>query len=74
VDISEYDQFDEDDPSLKGMGFSLKNFEEFLQNKTHKNKPIVLVFNKYDIFKEKIKNVDLNISPLFKDCKGELEA
>jgi GTPase SAR1 family protein len=56
---------------LKGMGYSLNSFDEFLQNKTYKNKPIVLVFNKYDIFKEKIKNVDLNVSTLFKDCKGE---
>jgi guanine nucleotide-binding protein G(i) subunit alpha len=66
--LSEYDLRCYEDDSTLRMKESLILFEEICNSRYFSEIPIVLFFNKVDLFKEKIKNVDLNVC--FKDYQG----
>jgi len=59
--MSEYDQTLYEDDSVNRMRESLKLFDEIVNSMYFYDKPTIIFFNKYDIFKEKIK-----FSPLIK--------
>eukprot|EP01080_Neovahlkampfia_damariscottae_P010746 gene10746-3366_t len=72
VDISDYDQKCEHNPEINRLEESLNLFTDFTSNKLYLDKPIILTFNKYDIFKSKIKNINLNVCPLFQNAPENL--
>jgi hypothetical protein len=68
--LSVYDQNIQEDLNQNGMFESLLLFEEICNLKFFRKTPIIIFFNKKDIFQEKIKKVNLNIC--FKEYKGGL--
>jgi hypothetical protein len=66
--LSEYDLKCYEDDSTLRMKESLILFEEISNTRYFQDLPIFLFFNKVDLFKEKIKNVDLNVC--FKEYTG----
>jgi len=69
VAISEYDQKLQEDLMTNRMKESLKLFKDLTNSEWFKNTPVILFFNKIDIFEKKIEKVPLNIC--FKEYKGE---
>jgi len=61
VSLSEYDLKCYEDDSTMRMKESLVLFDEICNSKFFQNTPIILLFNKEDLFRQKIKNVDLKI-------------
>jgi guanine nucleotide-binding protein G(i) subunit alpha len=59
VSLSEYDLKCYEDDSTMRMKESLVLFDEICNSKFFQNTPIILLFNKDDLFKKKIQNVDL---------------
>ena len=55
ISIAEYDQVLEEDHSMNRMKESMNLFETIINNEYFKLKPIIIFFNKKDIFEEKIK-------------------
>jgi len=73
VSLSEYDLLLYEDEETKRMKESLDLFETVSNNTRHfHSTPIVLIFNKIDLFREKIKNVDLTVA--FDDYDGGKDA
>jgi GTPase SAR1 family protein len=68
VSLSEFDQTCYEDDITNRMTESLELFSETVNNSHFANSTILLFFNKIDIFREKIKKVEL--SNWFKDYKG----
>jgi len=68
VAMSEYDLMMEEDPSTNRMRDSLELWESVANQKDLQEVPIILFFNKKDLFKEKIKRVDLSVC--FRSYKG----
>lgn len=66
--MSEYDQNLYEDENKNRMVESLELFEEILELPYFKKTSIIVFFNKYDLFKEKIKKVD--IGKYFNHYKG----
>ena len=69
VSLSEFDQTCYEDDITNRMTESLELFSETVNNSYFQNSTIILFFNKIDIFREKIKKV--NLKNWFKDYKGE---
>lgn len=61
VAISAYDQTLFEDPSVNRMHDALAVWDTIVNNPTFRNTPFILFFNKFDLFQEKIKTVDLRI-------------
>lgn len=59
VAISEYDQVCYEDEETNRITEALNLFDEMCNSKFFENIPMVVLFNKNDLFEEKIKNVDL---------------
>eukprot|EP01121_Diplochlamys_sp_Union-15-3_P001965 TRINITY_DN1168_c0_g1_i3.p1 TRINITY_DN1168_c0_g1~~TRINITY_DN1168_c0_g1_i3.p1 ORF type:complete len:351 (+),score=59.05 TRINITY_DN1168_c0_g1_i3:75-1127(+) len=70
VALSEYDLKLYEDENINRMHESLKLFDEICNSKWFMKVSIILFFNKSDIFKEKIKKVDLKVC--FSDYDGGL--
>ncbi|KAJ6254045.1 guanine nucleotide-binding protein g(o) subunit alpha [Anaeramoeba flamelloides] len=68
VAISEYDQKLYEDESINRLHESLALFETTCKNYFLKKKDFLVLFNKKDIFKQKIKKIDLNVC--FQKYKG----
>eukprot|EP01125_Pyxidicula_operculata_P013904 TRINITY_DN4615_c0_g1_i3.p1 TRINITY_DN4615_c0_g1~~TRINITY_DN4615_c0_g1_i3.p1 ORF type:complete len:286 (-),score=48.91 TRINITY_DN4615_c0_g1_i3:100-957(-) len=68
VALSEYDLMLYEDDETNRMHESLKLFDEICNSKWFQNVPIILFLNKTDIFREKIKKV--NITTAFPDYPG----
>jgi len=61
VSLSEYDQNLREDDTQNRMIESLMLYDEVCNSRWFRNIPIVLFLNKVDLFKEKIKQVDLKL-------------
>jgi len=68
VAISEYDQKLQEDLLTNRMMESLKLFSDLTNSRWFANTPVILFFNKMDIFANKITKVPLNVC--FKNYKG----
>jgi len=68
--LSEYDQKLHEDDNVNRVHESLKLFDEICNSRWFLNTSIVLFLNKSDLFKEKIKRVDLKVC--FSDYDGGL--
>lgn len=66
--LSEYNQKCYEDDTTNRMRESLMLFDDISNNKFFQTTPIILLFNKEDLFKEKIKKFDLNVC--FPEYKG----
>lgn len=66
--LSEYDMKLFEDEKVNRMEESLELFQEICNSKWFTKTAMILFLNKYDLFKEKITQVDLNI--LFEDYHG----
>lgn len=69
--LSEYDQRLHEDDSVNRVHESLKLFDEICNSRWFSNTSVVLFLNKCDLFKEKIKRVDLKVC--FADYDGGLD-
>ena len=69
--LNEYDQVLREDPTQNRMKESLTLFDDIVNSPWFKNTPIILFLNKSDLFKEKIKRV--NLSTCFENYKGKIE-
>jgi GTPase SAR1 family protein len=76
VSINEYNQTMYEDEKVNRMHESLEVWERIVHLEELKNKPVILIFNKYDLFKQKITQIDLNVCfPEYnKEPKNALEA
>jgi hypothetical protein len=70
VAMSEYDLKLYEDETVNRMDESLKLFDEICNSKWFTDVAIILFLNKSDIFREKIKKIDLSVC--FADYKGDL--
>jgi GTPase SAR1 family protein len=61
VSLSEYDLTCYEDSVTPRMDESLTLFENICENKSFTKVPIILFFNKDDLFQEKIKKIDLSV-------------
>jgi guanine nucleotide-binding protein G(i) subunit alpha len=68
--LSEYDQVCDEDPDTDRMTEALNLFRDICKDKGFKKKPFILFLNKLDVFKEKIKKVDLKVCSSFHDYTG----
>jgi len=68
--MSEYDLKLYEDETVNRMHESIKLFDEICNSRWFTNTSIILFLNKSDIFKEKIKKIDLNVC--FADYEGGL--
>jgi len=66
--ISDYDQLCYEDNETNRLTESLVTFQNIVTNEKLQNIPIILLFNKIDVFKEKIKYFELN--RLFSEYDG----
>jgi len=66
--LSEYDQKLFEDEKMNRMEESLNLFEEIINCRYFKNTPIIVFYNKKDLFQKKIQKVDLKVC--FKDYTG----
>eukprot|EP01120_Amphizonella_sp_Union-15-10_P000992 TRINITY_DN1105_c0_g1_i1.p1 TRINITY_DN1105_c0_g1~~TRINITY_DN1105_c0_g1_i1.p1 ORF type:complete len:352 (+),score=94.31 TRINITY_DN1105_c0_g1_i1:52-1107(+) len=71
VALSEYDLKLYEDESVNRMHESLKLFEEICNSKWFHSVSVILFLNKSDLFKEKIKHVDLKVA--FPEYEGGLD-
>jgi len=69
VAISEYDQTLRESNEIKRLDESFRVFKEIINNKYFSNKPVILIFNKMDIFKEKFKK--RHLSKYFEDFQSD---
>lgn len=69
--LNEYDQVLREDPTQNRMKESLTLFDDIVNSPWFKNTPIILFLNKSDLFKEKIKRV--NLSTCFENYKGKID-
>lgn len=69
--MSEFDTLCYEDDETNRVKESLLLFDEIANSRWFSRSIIFLVFTKVDIFREKIKKVDLNVC--FPDYKGNLE-
>jgi signal recognition particle receptor subunit beta len=67
--LSEYDQKLAEDESTNRMDESIALFAEIANCRYFKNTPLIIFFNKEDLFTEKIKKVDLKVC--FPEYKGK---
>jgi GTPase SAR1 family protein len=73
--MSEFDQNLYEDDKKNRMVESIELFEEIVQLEHFKKTPIIIFFNKYDLFKEKIKTVNPSVVfPEYKDGCDEEKA
>nr|CAG4713734.1 unnamed protein product [Naegleria fowleri] len=72
--LSEYDQQLFEDKEMNRMEESLTLFSEICASRYFKTTPIIIFFNKNDLFEEKIKVKDLNICNIFKEYTGGRDA
>lgn len=66
--LTDYDVISEDNPRKTRMQESIEVWEEVLQGRYVRNIPIILFFNKIDLFKKKIKHCHIN--KIYKNYKG----
>jgi len=71
VSMSEYDQMLHEDTTVRRTEESMKLFEEICNSKWFGEVDIILFLNKYDLFREKIANVDMKEA--FPDYDGGLD-
>lgn len=70
VALSEYDQVLAEVDDMNRMKESFKLFDDICNQRYFKEKPLIIFFNKSDIFEQKIKQVDINVCELFAEYKG----
>ena len=68
VAISEYDLMLYEDMSVRRMDESMQLFDEMCNSQLFIHIPLILFLNKSDLFREKLKTVDLSVC--FPDYKG----
>jgi guanine nucleotide-binding protein G(i) subunit alpha len=68
VAMSEYDLMLYEDQTVRRMEESMKLFDEMCNSQIFIQTPLVLFLNKSDLFREKIKHVDLSVC--FPEYKG----
>jgi hypothetical protein len=66
--LADYNQVLEEDSSTNRMIESITLFKDICNDKSFKKKTFLIFFNKDDIFQERIKKIDLNVT--FQDYKG----
>jgi len=71
ISLSDYNQTLYEDETTNRMQESEKVFGEMLNNIFFKNTPFIVFFNKFDLFKEKIKTTPLTLA--YKDYSGPQE-
>jgi len=71
VSMSEYDQFLNEDDTVRRTDESTTLFEEICNSRWFGKLPVILFLNKYDLFKEKMKRVDLKVA--FPEYDGGLD-
>ena len=59
VDVSAYDQKLFEDRHISRIQYDRKAFDDVINSKWFRDNDVYLVFNRYDLFKEKIARVDL---------------
>ena len=68
ISLNEYDEVLQEDKTTNRMHESLQLFREIINLKYFSQTPIIIFFNKEDLFNEKIQTVDLNVC--FPEYKG----
>jgi len=71
VALSEYDQLLSEDEKVNRMVESMSLFEEMVNKTEFADSVMIILFNKLDIFRDKIKKTPLSQSAAFQDYKGE---
>jgi GTPase SAR1 family protein len=71
VSMSEYDQFLNEDDTVRRTDESTTLFEEICNSRWFGKLPVILFLNKYDLFKEKMKKTDLKVA--FPEYDGGLD-
>jgi len=71
VSMSEYDQMLHEDNTVRRTEESMRLFEEICNSKWFGETDVILFLNKYDLFQEKIKRVDMKDA--FPDYDGGLD-
>jgi GTPase SAR1 family protein len=71
VSMSEYDQFLNEDDTVRRTDESTTLFEEICNSRWFGKLPVILFLNKYDLFKEKMKRTDLKVA--FPEYDGGLD-
>lgn len=71
VSMSEYDQFLNEDDSVRRTDESTTLFEEICNSRWFGKLPVILFLNKFDLFKDKMKRVDLKVA--FPEYDGGLD-
>jgi len=71
VSMSEYDQFLNEDDTVRRTDESTTLFEEICNSRWFGRLPVILFLNKYDLFREKMKRTDLKVA--FPDYDGGLD-
>jgi GTPase SAR1 family protein len=69
--LSEYDLTLFEDGTMNRMEETLNIFDEICNSQWFCKTSIILFLNKRDVFEEKIKTVNLQVCPVFKDYEGE---
>lgn len=75
VAISEFDQVLYEDDTKNRMKESMEVFQKICSNKVFKDTAIILLFNKHDVFVEKLKKPEAHdaIKEVFPEYKGETQ-
>eukprot|EP01080_Neovahlkampfia_damariscottae_P007179 gene7179-11491_t len=73
VSLSEFDQLNYEDNKTNRMTDSLKIFNSILLDESISKIPVFLIFNKIDIFEEKIKNSSSELKELFSDYQDDFD-
>jgi GTPase SAR1 family protein len=71
VSMSEYDQFLNEDDTVRRTDESTTLFEEICNSRWFGKLPVILFLNKYDLFKDKMKRTDLKVA--FPEFDGGLD-
>jgi GTPase SAR1 family protein len=74
VSMSEFDQLNYEDGKTNRMMDSLNIFHSTANDPLLEKTKIFLIFNKMDLFEEKIKNSNQGLKDLFKDFKDDVNA
>ncbi len=69
VAMDKYDRPLYSDAETSVMSSQMNLFRDISNYRLFADKPIILIFNRYDLFKEKIKNVPIDV--FFRTATGE---
>ena len=74
VALSDYNRVSKEGSGENCLRESIRVFEEIAKEKTFRGLPFVLLFNKDDVFREKLKKQDLSEIPTFDSYRGDTVA